>query len=239
MELKIRPTPPPDPMVSIEHAPLHRCQNYHDGGETKSKVRFSPTILSFAADASFAIGESERRTLWYQPEELQAFKSESRFLCELILNNNARNGDINEKELAFCRGLEHRTCPRRRIDKVKAIKAVLIAQHKLTEERNRARYCNNVENILANVSLKYTASARDVARRTGELDASLSSVAGHDASSCRHLSTTMKRKVRADDDDDVRVTASEDGLTETWLSVKRARTRRRRSPCRVVTTRAA
>lgn len=219
-------------MVSIEHAPLHyRCQNHRDSGDvknTKSKVlRFSPTILSYAANPYFAIGERERHTLWYQPEELHAFKSEARFLCQWLHNT------FHQEELSFCRGLEHRMCPQRRTDKVKALTAVLIVQRKLKQER--ARYFHNYENIIANVSRKYTASARDVALQTGELDALLLSGHAHAALSLGPI----KRKIRDDGHDTASgTTALKEDLKERLL-VKRAKTRRITGTRRVVTTRAA
>mmetsp|Transcript_29121 Transcript_29121/g.35483 ORF Transcript_29121/g.35483 Transcript_29121/m.35483 type:complete len:227 (+) Transcript_29121:59-739(+) len=221
------------PMEHVNHAPLrHSCQNYDDGGsKAKSKVHFFPALPSSSAEAPFTMRELERDDLWYDKGELIAFRAEARSLGRLL---ETKCGHC--EELICCRGLELRMCPKRRMNKLKAIKAVLQVQKKLKQDH--AHF--NSENIIANVSMKYTKTAKDVARQTGEMDA-LVTCNGH-ASEYLNVREQLcvKRKIISEKSQvDVAYMAFKHDVVDGRVPLKRSRTSSIPSAPRMFGTRAA
>lgn len=123
--------------------------------KTPRRVSFQPTEFSAGNEQlPSRLTLQERNQLWYQQNDLVAFKNEAREISRSL----RRNSDSTSR-IEASRGLEHRISMDRQKNKYLAIRAILKAQDS----------CQSPQE-LAQVASKCTAWAKEVALLTGHAD---------------------------------------------------------------------
>jgi hypothetical protein len=124
--------------------------------KTQRRVRFSEArVVGTVLHYSDLLVEQANQ-IWWQPNELDYFKTEARTLCRQLRQQQKQQQSF---EIPLPRGLEQRICCQRQRHRYLAIRCVLKAQ-----QRSRS------DDFIAMVSHKCTQWASDIARLEGQAD---------------------------------------------------------------------